>query len=326
MDLLLEPLLSAWVAARVIFLERGESRGLGGAFTEGAACYLPVLAVTFTSAVLSRIAARGLAFLFAPGHAAPWVPSALGLPLLILLSFLLVTVIQAAFVYAVPAVVGDERTVAGAIGTSIGLALRRPFFTFLLVAVPALPFFLCSTAASLAPGLTALKNPGLVVHLLLADIVLGFVARTLVIAGAAVVHERGRPHPVVEVGASGATGGIMKKTLSITAALLITALAAPLRADVTPQDVREGAHEKGQTIKKNAHQAGEKTESGAKRAENAGNRGAYKLRAKKDQAKADWEHSRSEEGGSGKTGNGTTESSRRHLNVPDDASGDTSAK
>ena len=60
LDLFVEPLLTAWVTARVIFLERGEQRGLGGAFAEGAASYLPVLAIGFTSAVASRVAQRRL--------------------------------------------------------------------------------------------------------------------------------------------------------------------------------------------------------------------------------------------------------------------------
>jgi hypothetical protein len=125
----------------------------------------------------------------------------------------------------------------------------------------------------------------------------------------------------------------MKKTISITAVALIAALAAPLRADVTPQDVHDSAHKAGHHIKKNTKQAGEKTEAGAKDAENAGNRGAYKLRGEKDEAKAKWDKDHSEEGGNAKTSG--TESSEHHptsttplrdLHRTDDASGDTATK
>lgn len=82
----------------------------------------------------------------------------------------------------------------------------------------------------------------------------------------------------------------MKKTLMFTAlAAFVVGAAMPIRADITPTDVKEGAQEKGETIEKNTKQAGEKAGNGARRSKDAGNRGAHKLRDKKDKAKADWQ-------------------------------------
>ena len=83
----------------------------------------------------------------------------------------------------------------------------------------------------------------------------------------------------------------MKKSLTLAAlALTLTTVAAPvLRADVTPADVKAGAHEKGETIEKNTKQAGHKAKNGAKHVKNAGNNAAYKIQDEKDETKANWE-------------------------------------
>ncbi len=83
----------------------------------------------------------------------------------------------------------------------------------------------------------------------------------------------------------------MKKMLTLAAlALIATSVAAPvLRADVTPTDVKNGAHEKGETIEKNTKQAGHKAKNGARRVKKSANDAAYKIQADKDKAKADWE-------------------------------------
>lgn len=83
----------------------------------------------------------------------------------------------------------------------------------------------------------------------------------------------------------------MKKTFVIAALAAFAIGASSLsHADVTPTDVKEGAHEKGETIKKNTEQAGDKAAAGARHTKDAGNRGAHKLRHKKDKAKEEWKN------------------------------------
>jgi hypothetical protein len=79
-------------------------------------------------------------------------------------------------------------------------------------------------------------------------------------------------------------------------ALLTASFAAPMMADsdgVTPQDVKQEAHEKAETIKKNskdaAHRTKKATKRAAKKAKDAGNREAADIQRSKDAAKAQWE-------------------------------------
>lgn len=80
-------------------------------------------------------------------------------------------------------------------------------------------------------------------------------------------------------------------------ALLTASFTAPLIAadndGVTPQDLKQEAHEKAATIKKNskdaAHRTKKASKKAAKRAKDAGNREAADIQRSKEAAKAQWE-------------------------------------
>jgi hypothetical protein len=183
-------LMSAWLTARVIFLLMGESIGLGGAFRAGASRYVAFVLLGFLSLALSHLTGFAMTLIFSlTRHGRPVFPAPEGLYLLVAATFVVITLIQSLLVYAPAAVIAENRPLLRALGRSAATALRRPFLTILLVALPVLPFFLLSFAASMAPARLGVSAP--VPDILAAGIVAGYLARFFVIAGSARAYSTG---------------------------------------------------------------------------------------------------------------------------------------
>ena len=137
LDIVLSVVLGALVTASAVHIFSafygGERESFVAGWREGAARYAPALAVAIVVSLIAQLVVRVPMTVW--GGLADTSPLKYRLLRVVLIGAVLV--VQALFVYAIPAVVIDTKRVGSALGSSMAIALRSPITTGLIIGVPA---------------------------------------------------------------------------------------------------------------------------------------------------------------------------------------------
>ncbi len=137
LDLVMSVFLGALVTAAAVHLFASFFTKRRAPLSEGMAVgrssYLPALAVAVIVVALSQLVVRVPMSVW--GGLADSSPMRFRMLRILLIGVVLV--VQAIFLYGIAAIVVDGKRLGGALSSTVGLALRKPVTTLLLVAVPA---------------------------------------------------------------------------------------------------------------------------------------------------------------------------------------------